>query len=399
MQSYRVRLQGDVFGPAELEAVVDCFRSGTFTMGRRVAEFEEQFARYMGQTAGVMTNSGSSANLLLFSALLNLGRLTRGDVVVTPACTFATTVWPLLQLGLRPVVVDSLLDLGIDTLALQRAFRQYDVKAVFPPHMMGGMFDAATVQRLCEEHNALFLEDACESFGARMGDRRAGSFGRACTASFFYSHHLSTIEGGMVLTSDEELAEMLRCMRSFGWLRNVRNAEPILEKYHPIDPRFFFYTHGYNLRPTELSGALGLVQLGKLDASIERRRRVAAIYDSYLQEYARECFLPKDHWGGRHTYLGYPIIFNRLSRNEFRQDLESAGIETRPIEAANILRHPGAITAVEQGLMVALPCPEADKIFDNGLYVAVHGLMSDEDAHFVGQTMARSVRRLLAEAS
>ena len=237
--SYKVRLQGDVFGQEEEEAVLECFRSSAFTMGRRVAQFEQQFARYIGQRYGVMTNSGSSANLLLFSALLNLSLLKHGDVVVTPACTFATTVWPLFQLGLRPLVVDSLLDLGISTDALKQAFDRYDVKAVFAPHMMGGMFDVVSVKRLCEEHDALLLEDACESYGARQGDQVAGSFGLASTVSFFYSHHISTIEGGMVLTSDQELSEMLRCMRSFGWIRDVNNSHAIVERYRPPDPRFF----------------------------------------------------------------------------------------------------------------------------------------------------------------
>jgi CDP-6-deoxy-D-xylo-4-hexulose-3-dehydrase len=398
MQSsqYRVRLQGEIFGPQEEEAVLDCFRSGTFTMGRRVALFEQQFATYLGQRYGVMTNSGSSANLLLFSALLNLHRLKRGDVVVTPACTFATTVWPLLQVGLCPLVVDSLLDLGIDTDSLEEAFHRYDVKAVFAPHMMGGMFDVVTVKRLCEECGAIFLEDTCESYGARLGDKLAGSFGLASTVSFFYSHHISTIEGGMVLTSDEELADSVRCMRSFGWLRDVKNSQPILEKHRPIDPRFFFYTQGFNMRPTELAGALGLVQLPKLDANIARRREVAAIYTHYLSPFRAEVFLPNDHWGGRHVYLGYPVIFHRLSRDHFRQELEAAGIETRPIEAGNILRHPGAMDARDQGSLAVFECPQADKIYDDGIYVAVHGLLNDDDAHFVGQTMASSINRLLA---
>ena len=397
MKDYRVRLQGDIFGPLEEEAVLECFRTSSFTMGRRVAQFEDEFAGHIGQSFGVMTNSGSSANLLLFSALLNLNWLNRDDVVVTPACTFATTVWPLLQLGLRPLVVDSLLDLGIDTDSLKLALNTHDVKAVFAPHMMGGMFDIVGVKKLCEQHDVLLLEDTCESYGARLSDKPAGSYGVASTASFFYSHHISTIEGGMVLTSDEDLADMLRCMRSFGWLRNVKNSQAILEKYKPIDPRFFFYTQGYNLRPTELAGALGIVQLAKLDANITRRREVAAIYTDYLAGFADEAYLPKDHWGGGHVYLGYPIILHRLPRDDFRAELESAGIETRPIEAANILRHPGAIAAKENGILEAFQCPTSDKIYDQGLYVAVHGMLDDSDAHFVGETMANSIRRLKAK--
>ena len=236
-----------------------------FSCGPLVAQFELELAAWQGRTRAVCFNSGSSANLALIQAMLNVGLLKRGDSVGYSAVTWATNVMPLLQLGLDPVAVDVEADtLNVSTRTLRECPREF--RALFLTHALGFCGDTDGIRRWCANRKILLIEDACEALGSvDAGGHKLGNLGLASTFSFFVGHHISTIEGGMVCTDDEQLDEMLRMVRSHGWAREVSPAtRRRLETGYEIDlfrAPYTFYTLGFNLRPTEITGLIGLEQL------------------------------------------------------------------------------------------------------------------------------------------
>ncbi|MEY2532094.1 MAG: CDP-4-dehydro-6-deoxyglucose reductase, partial [bacterium] len=256
-----------LYGADEVSAALDCLLDQQVTMGERVREFEQAFAEFMGSRHAIMVNSGSSANLLAMSVLASdriPNGLRPGDEVIVPAVTWATTISPVLQLGCVPVLVD------IDADTPNR--RPQDLadaisprtRAIFPVHLLGNPIDMPALMDVAAEHDLMVIEDTCESLGSTIGGRKVGSFGQFGTFSFYFSHHITTIEGGMLVTDDDELADLARSMRAHGWTRDMSNRDELEAASPWIDPRFLFVNLGYNLRPTELQAAFGLVQLGRL---------------------------------------------------------------------------------------------------------------------------------------
>ena len=229
-------------------------------MGPKVKEFEEVFASSFGWTDGVMNNSGSSANLLAVAALANPATedgLRPGDEVIVPALSWSTTVWPLIQCGLKPVIVDiDPATFNIDPNEIEQAIGP-KTRAVMIVPVYGNPCDMDAIVEICKRRNLILIEDCCEALGAYYDGKAVGKFGRVGTFSFYFSHHLTTLEGGITVTDDFELAELMRILRAHGWVREVKDRERWLKKYPEFDPRFLFVNVGYNLRPMELSGRDG----------------------------------------------------------------------------------------------------------------------------------------------
>lgn len=342
----RIPLNIPSFGHEEILEALDSLLSTNVTMGRKVRQFEEMFAEYVGVKNAVMVNSGSSANLLALSILTNpalKGRLQPGDEVITPALTWATTVFPIQNVGAVPVLVD----VGLETLNLIPAEVEKAItprtRAIMPVHLLGNPCDMDGIMAIARRHRLLVIEDACEAHGAEYRGRKVGSFGDLATFSFFFTHHISTIEGGMLVTDNEEYADLARALRVFGWIRDLKQRDTIAERYPDIDARFLFTNTGYNLRPTEIQGAFGIHQIGKLEGYIEARRENAQYWQERLRAFEEFVLLHAEAEGTRHVWFGTALTVKPnapFDRTEFVDHLEALGVETRPIMAGNISEQP-----------------------------------------------------------
>lgn len=274
---YKWRLQENVISDVDVELLVDFIRTTKrFTQFTKVREFEEAFAAWQGCRYCVMVNSGSSANLLVVACAKELRGWAPGAEVLVPAVTWPTTVTPVMQLGLKPVFVDvNLFDLSFDFEALEKAVTPRSV-AVFAPHLLGFPADVQRLTAMCRRRGLVLLEDCCESQGATTADgRKVGSHGLASTFSFYWGHHMSTVEGGMICTDDRKVYEVALLKRSHGLARELpadRHQE-LAAANAGIDFRFLFLTDGFNVRNTEFNAVLGLSQLARVDDFILIRNR------------------------------------------------------------------------------------------------------------------------------
>jgi len=334
------------YGWEEVVEGIDSMLSTQVTMGEKVRQFEAMFADYIGVNHAVMVHSGSSANLLILSVLTNPALencIKPGDEVITPAVTWATTVWPIINCNAVPVLVDVDLEtfnLNIDE--VKKAITS-KTKAIMPVHLLGNPCNIDKIIELAKEHNLYVIEDACEAHGAEFQGQKVGSFGDFSSFSFYFSHHITTIEGGMVLTDNEELAELARALRVFGWVRDLKDKNKIAKEHKSIDSRYLFLNIGYNFRPTEIQGAFGIHQLKKLDKFIEIRRQNAEFWLENLREYENYLLLHTEREMTKHVWFGYPITIKPdapFAREGLVNWLEGRGVETRPIMAGNIEEQP-----------------------------------------------------------
>ncbi|MED5360174.1 MAG: DegT/DnrJ/EryC1/StrS family aminotransferase, partial [Pseudomonadota bacterium] len=267
-----------------------------------------------------------------------------GDEVIVPALSWSTTVWPLIQLGLVPVVVDiDPATLNIDPNEIEAAITE-KTRGVMIVHVYGNPCDLKAILDICNRHSLILVEDCCEALGAKYEDKAVGSFGRMGTYSFYFSHHITTLEGGITVAQTQDDAELMRILRAHGWIREVEDQKSWIERYPDIHPRFLFVNLGYNLRATELQGAMGSVQLPKLPSYVEARRQNAEKLVSQLK--ANEPLLRTQTTTpqGEHSWFGFPITLGidaPFSVDDIMTALGDFGIETRPIICGNIARQPG----------------------------------------------------------
>ena len=344
---FQIPLAVPSYNHEEVIDALDSMLSTWVTMGEKVKSFEEQFSKYIGCKNGIMVNSGSSANLLALSILSNPATensIKRDSQIITPAVTWATTVSPIINVGCTPMFVDVDLDtLCVNTEEIKEAINS-KTACLLPVHLMGNPCNMQEISKISKEHDLYLVEDACEAHGATFDDKKVGSFGDLGTFSFFMSHHISTIEGGMIVTNNEELAEMGKTLRTFGWTRDLKNKNKINSEYPEINPRFLFVNTGYNFRPTEIQGAFGRNQLPKLESLIKIRRENALFWNDELSKYSEYLILPKRNLEN-HVYFGYAITIKKnspFSREKLTKFLESKGIETRPIMSGNYIEQPAA---------------------------------------------------------
>ena len=315
-------------------------------MGKEVEEFELRFAKYFGARHAVMTNSGSSANLLMISALFfssdHKHSLKRGDEIIVPAVAWSTTYFPLQQYGLRLKFVDiDKYTLNYDIDALKNAVNN-ETRAIMVVNLLGNPNDFEKLQDIISDKNILMLEDNCESMGATFLAKQAGTYGLMGTFSSFFSHHISTMEGGMVLTDDQELYHILLAMRAHGWTRDLPKYNAITgeKSDDPFEESWRFVLPGYNLRPTELSGAVGCAQLIKLPNLIEERRKNGALLQSTLSDHS-DLIIQSEI--GNSSWFGFSLVIrpgSKLKRSELANKLQNIGFEIRPIVSGNFTKNP-----------------------------------------------------------
>jgi CDP-6-deoxy-D-xylo-4-hexulose-3-dehydrase len=298
------------YGTDEILEVLDSLLSGQVTMGRKVERFEGLWADYLGRKHAVMVNSGSSANLAALFALASPHRPDRirpGDEVITTAIPWATTIAPITQAGAVPVFVDVDTDTyNIDVSQVEGAVTSR-TRAIMPVHLLGNPVHMPDLLEIARRHRLLVIEDSCEAHGASIDGRKVGTYGEIATFSFFFSHHISTVEGGMVVTDDEDLADLVRSIRAHGWARDYRNPPPAVRDCSAFQAKWLFLNTGFNLRPTEISGAFGIHQVGKLDRIIAHRRETASYWNRALEPFSDTLVLPRERPGHRHVWFGYPL--------------------------------------------------------------------------------------------
>jgi CDP-6-deoxy-D-xylo-4-hexulose-3-dehydrase len=341
----QIPLSVPTFGWEEVWEALESLLSTQVTMGKKVQQFEAMFAEYIGVKHAVMVNSGSSANLLALSVLTNPllpSHLQPGDEVVTPAITWATVVFPILNVGLVPVLVD--VDLNTFNLIPEEVEKAITprTRAILLVHLLGNPCDMDRIAAIARRHDLLVIEDACEAHGAEYGGQKVGSFGDMATFSFFFSHHIATIEGGMLLTDNDEYAELARALRIFGSIRDLKAKDAIAQEHPELDPRFLFVSIGYSLRPTEIQGGFGIHQMPKLESYIETRRENARYWGKKLGALPH-LLVHREAEDTRHVWFGYPIMVEPnapFSRKELSDYLEVRRVETRPIVAGNIAEQP-----------------------------------------------------------
>lgn len=341
-----VRLHEPTFSTDEINVFVDQMLSTQVTMGKEVRKFEEQHASEFGNKYAVMNNSGSSANLLAVSAIANpqtKNNLKAGDEVIVPSLSWSTTVWPLIQHNLIPVLVDcDPKTFNLDLNKVEEAITP-KTKAIMLVHVYGNPCDMDALISLAKKYNLQVIEDTCESMGAYYKKKAVGTFGRVATFSFYFSHHITTLEGGICVTDDFDLAETMRIMRAHGWTREADCHADYVKEYPDIDPRFIFVNLGYNLRPTECQARMGQIQLPKLAGFVEQRRKNVDYYRTKLNKYSDIFSFQEETAESYSSWFGFSIILKPncpFKVKEISDYLKSKNIENRPIIAGNIGNHP-----------------------------------------------------------
>ncbi|MEO9590219.1 DegT/DnrJ/EryC1/StrS family aminotransferase [Rhodopirellula bahusiensis] len=374
------------FGRDEIAAAMNCLVNYQTSMGAMTREFEKQFAQYVGCHDAVMVNSGSSADLLLAYNLVNPSnpRLSAGDEVLVPAVTWPTQIWSPLMAGLKVTLVDvDPATLNVDFDDMRRRLTS-KTKCVFAVHLMGNPIDMKLMKEFCDEHELLLIEDCCESLDAKFDDKHVGNFGLGGSFSFFFSHHMTTMEGGMVTCHNEEDADALRVLRAHGWSRGLKTPAAknqvglgsTASGPTVVDDRYRFVNWGFNLRPTELQAAFGLEQLKKLDGMNDRRRELANRFATYADSQSWfECF--DTPASGVASPFALPMLLKGDavgSRAELLDYLEQAGVETRPVVTGNFARQPAAKLL---GDVDPKDFPGAEWIHEQGFYLGLSPMMDD----------------------
>jgi CDP-6-deoxy-D-xylo-4-hexulose-3-dehydrase len=363
------------WGREEINAMHRVIESGMFTMGAQVRRFEEDFARYLGARFCVMVNSGSSANLLMVSALSYSKnpklRFQRGDEVIVPAVSWSTTYYPLYQYGLKIKFVDiDLQTLNFDLEQLSQAVGP-KTRAILAVNLLGNPNDFDRIQQIIGDRNIVLIEDNCESLGARWNGRQAGTFGAMGTYSSFFSHHISTMEGGLISTDDEELYHLMLSLRAHGWTRNLPKVNHVcgVKSDDPFEESFRFVLPGYNFRPLELEGAVGIEQVKRLPGFIEERRKNGALVQQVMADHP-DVLIQREL--GESSWFGFSLVIrpgSKLTRADLLAKLQALGFECRPIVAGNFAKNE-VVKYFDSEVHGVLH--NADYIDRNGLFIGNH---------------------------
>jgi len=372
----------------EISAIHGVIETAQYSMGPQVFEYEKQFAAHFGSKYCVMTSSGSTANLIMTAALFyrKENPLKRGDVVIVPAVSWSTTFFPLAQYGLKLRFVDvDPQTLNYDLKSLGEALCDRP-RLMMVVNLLGNPNDFDAILEMAKNSGTEVVEDNCESMGARFRGKHAGTFGTMGTFSSFFSHHISTMEGGCILTDNEEYHHLLLCLRAHGWTRNLPKHNHITgtKSEDPFEESFKFVLPGYNVRPLEMSGAIGLEQLKKLDKFVEVRRKNAELF---VKTFAEHSQLRIQEEIGHSSWFGFSMIIREdssWSRKKLTQYLQSRGVECRPIVTGNFAKNP-VMSLFEHELQNSLP--NAHWLDSNGFFVGNHQIPLTEEIQYLAEVL------------
>jgi CDP-6-deoxy-D-xylo-4-hexulose-3-dehydrase len=335
-------LASSTWDEKEIEAINGVIAKDMYTMGAGVKQFEENFATYVKSKYAVMVNSGSSANLIAVAAMFftKNPKLKRGDEVIVPAVSWSTTYYPLAQYGLKLKFVDvDLHTLNFDLEQLKNAVSD-NTKMILAVNLLGNPNDFDAINEIIGDKDIILMEDNCESMGAEFKGKQTGTFGLVGTYSTFYSHHMATMEGGLIVTDDEEMYHVMICLRAHGWTRHLPKENHVSNKSdNAFEESFRFILPGYNVRPVEMSGVIGVEQLKKLPSFLEYRRKNAELFVSLFENH-KDFYIQKDI--DNSSWFGFSFILkpeSTLDRADIVKKLEANQIDCRPIVTGDFTKN------------------------------------------------------------
>jgi CDP-6-deoxy-D-xylo-4-hexulose-3-dehydrase len=387
----KYKLASSTWNHKEIEAIQRVIKSDKYSMGDQVHEYEVDFAKLLASKYAIMTSSGSTANLLMIAAMFftkdESRRLKRGDEVIVPAVSWSTTYFPLQQYGLKVKFVDIDREtLNIDLEKLENAITD-KTKVILAVNLLGNPNDFDVIQALIGDKGITLLEDNCESLGATFGNKQAGTFGLMGTFSSFFSHHIATMEGGCVLTNDEEIYHILLSIRAHGWTRNLPKTNLVsgIKDDDPFEESFKFVLPGYNVRPLEMSGAIGIEQLKKLPKFIGQRRKNA---EYFVELFSEHPFLHIQKEIGSSSWFGFSLILKEkspISRSDLVGMLVENEIECRPIVTGNFLKNVEVLKYFDYEISGTLE--NSDYIDKQGLFVGNHHVCIKNELDYLFDTL------------
>jgi CDP-6-deoxy-D-xylo-4-hexulose-3-dehydrase len=390
-------LLSNAFNKKDIQCGINVLKSKQITMSRITYNFEKSFAKKNGSKYAVMTNSGSSANLLALSAITNpffSKRLYPGDEVLIPVICWSTSLWPILQHQLKPVFVD--VELNTFNICLEDLKKKISkkTKAILLIHVLGTSVDMIKLNKIVKKNNLLLIEDTCESLGAKYNKKSLGTYGNFGTYSFYYSHQITSGEGGMIICKEKSHYNLLKSLRSHGWSRNIKMSKKFLNQYKNIDQRFLFINSGYNLRPTEIQSAIANNQFSRLKEFMKIRDNNRKLIINTLKQHKNwqdQFKFVKLSKNIQPSWFGLPILINekfKTKKQIFLKILTKQGIENRPILSGNFANQPAS------KLFNLNPKREKFKnaqiIEDLGFFIGLHTQqLSSNDAKYIANSLLK----------
>jgi len=373
-----ITLVKDTIDNKDINILVDWLKTyPRLTKGPVTLDFEKKYSEWLGRKYSVFVNSGSSANLLMLSALKQGEYLKNGKVVV-PSVAWATDLAPVIQLGLEPILCDSNMeDLSIDLWHLEKIFREESPSALMFVSVLGLVPNMDKIVKLCDEYNVILLEDTCESMGCEYKGQKLGTFGKMSSFSTFFGHHISTIEGGLISTDDFELYELLLSIRSHGWDRDLSEKTQVkLQKEWSVsdfDAMYTFYYSGFNMRSTDLQAYIGLTQIDKLDDWGKKREHNYNLYQDLIKN---DYWKPKSYHDSFTSNFAYPVISPH--RDEIVKSLQENQVEVRPMICGSMGTQPFYVKKFGR-----LELPKVTEIDKYGFYVPNHPTLTEEEIELI----------------
>jgi CDP-6-deoxy-D-xylo-4-hexulose-3-dehydrase len=331
----------------DINEAIKVLKSKKLTIGPVTDKFQKNFTRKLGSKFSLMVNSGSSANLLALQCLINpyrKKRLKPGDEVLIPSLCWSTSLWPIIQSGLKPKFVDiDLKSLNINLNDLKKKISK-KTKAILIVHVLGNCVDMSELMQIVKKHNLILIEDTCESLGTKYKNKYLGTFGDFSSFSFYSSHQISSGEGGMICCKNNDDHEIIKSLRAHGWSRGLKNEKKIAAANKHLDSRFIFYNSGFNLRSTDIAASIGLNQFKDIDQFIKKRSinrdKILKIFKKKIKLMKYLSFIDANNHVNA-SWFGIPILLSKkINRNKFLKKIEKLGVETRPIISGNFLKQP-----------------------------------------------------------
>ena len=332
---------------SDISEALKALKSRRLTIGPVTDKFQNSFTKKLGSKFSLMVNSGSSANLLALQCLINpyrKKRLKPGDEVLIPSLCWSTSLWPIIQSGLKPKFVDIDLDsLNINLNDLKKKISK-KTKAILVVHVLGNCADMSELMRIVKKHNLILIEDTCESLGTKYKNKYLGTFGDFSSFSFYSSHQISSGEGGMICCKNNDDHEIIKSLRAHGWSRGLKNEKKIAAANKHLDSRFIFYNSGFNLRSTDIAASIGLNQFKDIDQFIKKRSinrdKILKMFKKKIKMMKYLSFIDANNHVEA-SWFGIPILLSKkINRNKFLSKIEKLGVETRPIISGNFLKQP-----------------------------------------------------------
>jgi len=372
-------LTESVLEKVDLNAAIKVIKSKKITMGKKTQEIEKYFKKNVVRTDSLMVNSGSSANLLIFQCLINplVKKLKVGDEVLIPAICWSTSLWPIIQSGLKVRFVDiNINSLNIDLEDLEKKITK-KTKALMLVHALGNCAEMDKLTRICKKNKLILVEDACEALGSRFKNKQLGTFGEFSSFSFYYSHHITSGEGGMVCVKNKKYLDVIKSLRSHGWSRDLSNNRFISKKYKNIDKNWIFINSGFNLRPTDINAAIGIQQLKRLKKILKiRKYNFLKIKKKLInnKKYNKQFSILSDQKYSSIAWFGIPFMLNTKSKtykHKVMNKLNQKGIMTRPIISGNFAKQPSIqLYKIKSNTKL----PNADLVDKNAFFLGLHNI-------------------------